>query len=106
MLSKDGVKRKYPLLANSLTKASKKGVEIKVGVPMDADQVIIENFSAFSKVKKCKETTRFCIIDSKDLLLFLTDDQKAHPSYDSAVWVDAPQFVKYFGSLVEKEWKK
>jgi len=105
VLSKDGVKRKYSLLQNNLTKAARRGVSIKIVAPPDADQTTLENFSSFAKVKKAKNTARFCIIDEKDLLLFLTDDQKTHPSYDSAIWVEAPNFVKYFSELFEKEWR-
>ncbi len=107
MLSKDGAERKYELLAASLKKAERTGVDVKVSVPAVTNKEIVGNYSKIAKVKQHKgQSARFCIIDNKEMLLFLTDDQKVHKSYDCAVWVEAPYFVEYFGSLFEKEWKQ
>ncbi len=107
MTSKDGLDRKYELLANSLKKAAKSGIEIKIVAPQDANKETVDNFSQISKVKQLKNLSnaRFCIVDEKEMLLFLTDDQKVHKSYDCAVWVEAPHFVQYFNALFENEWK-
>ncbi len=106
MLSKDGAERKYDLLANQFKKLGKSGVDIKVSMPTTTGKDVIDNFSKIAKVKQHKgNTARFCIVDNKDMLLFLTEDQKVHKSYDCAVWVEAPSFVSYFTSLFEKEWK-
>ena len=107
MLSKSGVERKYDLLASPLKKLAKNGVEVKVSVPSNASKETVDNFSKIAKVRKHKEdSTRFCIVDNSEMLMFLTDDQKVHKSYDCAVWVEAPYFVQYFNSLFEKDWKQ
>ena len=106
MTSKDGLDRKFDLLVNPLKKAAKKGVKIIVGVSANASKEVVAELSKIATVKSgLKGSARFCIVDSKDMLLFLTDDKKVHKSYDSAVWVEAPHFVDYFGSLFEKEMK-
>jgi len=106
MLSKDGAERKYELLNAALKKAVKAGLDVKVSVPQNATKDVVENFSKITKIKQHKAgTARFCIIDNKELLLFLTDDTKVHKSYDCAVWVEAPQFVEYFNTLFDREWK-
>lgn len=105
--SKEGLLRKFdsPLL-NQMKKAAKEGVKIKISVPPNADKDTVENFSKFAVVKTNKDSTaRFCIVDNKELLLFLTDDTKVHKSYDCAVWVEAPYFVDYFSRMFENEWK-
>ena len=107
MLSKDAVERKYELLAAPLKKLVKAGVEVKVSVPMNAPKDAVEVFSKIVPVKQHKNgLARFCIVDDKELLLFLTDDTKVHKGYDCAVWVEAPQFVEYFSALFDKEWKQ
>ena len=106
MTSAQGLARKHDFFANHLRKAAKAGITVQIVVPSNTDKEIVENFSQFAKVKISKNTmTRFCMVDGKDLLLFLTDDQKVHKSYDCAVWVEAPYFVEYFGKLFEQEWK-
>ncbi|MBU0469937.1 MAG: hypothetical protein KKA62_05110 [Nanoarchaeota archaeon] len=106
MTSAEGLQRKQDILFNQLKKAAKDGVSIKISVPTETDKETIDKFSKFAKIKVNKESTaRFCIADGKDMLLFLTDDQKVHKSYDCAVWIEAPYFVKYFDGLLDKEWK-
>ena len=106
MVSKEGLERKYELLGSHFKKAAKSGVDVKVCVPPNANTELVNALSAFAKVKvKTGTMARFCIVDDKEMLLFLTDDLKVHKSYDCAVWVEAPQFVNYFSSLFDKEWK-
>ncbi|HLD00719.1 MAG TPA: helix-turn-helix domain-containing protein [Candidatus Nanoarchaeia archaeon] len=107
MVSKDGLDRKYDLLINHLRKAAKNGVNIKISIPAGANKDKVSDLSKFVQVKQDKDiSTRFCIVDNKELLLFLTDDEKVHKSYDCAVWIDAPYFVEYFSALFESAWKE
>jgi len=107
MTSKDGAERKLESLGGHLKRAAKSGVEVRVVAPPNASKEVLDGFSKFAKVKQYKPQTnaRFCIVDNKEMLLFLTDDEKVHKGYDCAVWVEAPQFVDYFASLFDKEWK-
>ena len=105
MASKGGAERKYELLAGHLKRAAKNGVDIRISVPVNSSKEVVENFSKLGKVRQHKENARFCIVDNKEMLLYLTDDEKVHQSYDCAVWVEAPHFVDYFASLFDKEWR-
>jgi len=105
MTSEEGLERKYEVILNSLKKAAKSGVKINISVPKNANKDIVKDMSKIATVKtNNKSNARFCLIDNKEILFFLTDDKKIHQSYDSAVWVDAPQFVNYFNTLFEKDW--
>lgn len=105
MNSKESADRKLDVLGGFLRRAAKAGVEVKVGLPSTVGSETMAVWSKFAKVKPYKDSARFCLVDNKELLLFLTDDTKVHKNYDCAVWVEAPQFVEHFSSLVEKEWK-
>ena len=105
--SASGLERKRDFISAHLKKAAKAGIKVQVLVSANADKEVLEEFSQFADVKVNKScTARFCMVDNKDLLLFLTDDQKIHKSYDCAVWVEAPQFVDYFCKLFDTEWKR
>lgn len=106
MTSKDGAEWKLESLGGHLKRAAKSGVDVRVAAPTLSKEAL-EQYSKFAKVKQYKagSNARFCIVDNKEMLLFLTDDEKVHKGYDCAVWVEAPQFVDYFASLFEKEWK-
>ncbi len=107
MTSKAGSDRKLESLGNHLRRAAKTGVEIRVSVPHNATKESIDGWSQIAKVKQHKNTNaRFCMVDNKELMLFLTDDEKVHRSYDCAVWIEAPFFVDYFGSMFDREWKQ
>ena len=73
-----------------------------------ANKEMMQDLSNVATVKNIKNAsnTRFCIVDNKEILLFLTDDKKVHKSYDSAVWIEAPHFVGYFNGLFENEFKQ
>lgn len=102
MTSKDGLVRKAELFSNLLRKAAKKGVKVKIAAPQGAKKEILELFADFAEVieREDKSEVRFCLVDNKELFLFLTDDQKVHKNYDCAVWVEAPPFVEYFSELL------
>ena len=107
MTSKEGLERKYNQFSAALKKAAKSGVDVKFAVSGQASKEMVDEFSKFAKIKNYKSAnTRFCVVDGKEILLFVTDDKKVHKSYDSAVWVEAPSFVDYFSSLFEQEWKR
>ena len=101
MTSKEGLERKHNLLNNYFKKAAKNGVDIKILLPSGTINKEIETeLSKVAQIKQNKNNkARFCIIDGKEVLLFLTDDKGVHKSYDCAVWLDAPYFVEYFSSL-------
>lgn len=107
MTSKMGAERKFDLLAMPLRKASKRGIDVRLSLPLGVKKDLVENFSQVGKVKQFKgDGARFAIVDAEHLLLFLTDDLSVHKSYDCAVWIEAPHFVKYFNELFESEWKR
>jgi len=107
MTSKEGLERKYEFLGPALKKAAKAGVDIKVSVPNNANKDLVKEIAKFATVKtgKDKNDARFMVVDNSHLMMFLTDDQKVHKSYDCAVWVEAPLFVNYFNGLFEQSWK-
>jgi len=96
--TKEGLIRKSAALNSVLKNAKKRGVAIKISAPMeDAKLKGIANF------KKAKEdTNRVVIIDNKDVVMMVTDDQKIHPAYDSAVWISSPYVAKSMEKLYDK----
>ena len=97
MTSKAGLSRKLDSLGGHLNRAAKRGVNITLVLPEGTDSNGID----FAKIKISNKIARFCMVDNKELFLFVTNDTDIHKNYDSAVWVDSPYFVEYFKSLVE-----
>jgi len=89
----EGVVRKQDVLLKQLAKAKQRGVKIRIAAPISPQD---KDFKELAKVAEIKETSinsRFCIIDKKEILFMLMDDEKVHPSYDLAIWANTDFFA-------------
>jgi HTH-type transcriptional regulator, sugar sensing transcriptional regulator len=104
MTTGKGLERKSNSLMNGLKKANKRGVKVTIAVPSGTSKKVIKEFSQVATVKENKMAdARFMAVDGKNMMMLMTGEE-AHPSYDSAVWVEAPAFVKHFTNMVENAW--
>lgn len=104
MTSSEGLERKEASLWNQLKKANTRGVKVSIAIPTGTDKKLIKRFSEIAKVKEIKSAdARYCVVDGKSLTLLMTDES-THPSYDSAVWVEAPYFAKHFMNMLDNHW--
>lgn len=104
MTSSEGLARKEASLWNQLKKANSRGVKVNIAVPSGTDKKLIKRFSEVAKVKESKVAdARYCVVDGKSLTMLMTDES-THPSYDSAVWVEAPYFAEHFVKMLDNHW--
>ena len=104
MTTGTGLKRKESSLWNQLKKANARGVKVSIAIPSGSDKKTIKKFSEIATVKESKiADSRYCLVDGKSLTMMMTDES-THPSFDSAVWLEAPYFAKHFMGMVEKHW--
>jgi hypothetical protein len=52
-----------------------------------------------------KVRARFAIVDSQQLLFMVLDDEKVHPNYDVAIWLNTEFFASAMEQLFEAAWK-
>jgi len=95
--SPQGLIRKNEALSSYLTKAKQKGVKIRIAAPLE-DQSQTKELSKIVSVENIKLKARFCIIDSKEILLILTDDEKVHQNYDIGIWAN----TEFFANVLER----
>lgn len=102
-----GILRKVEALKPELERLSKKGVKIKIIAPVTKDSAsAVKEISKFAQVKHAdKLNSRFCIIDNKELLFMVLDDEKVHPTYDLGIWVNTPYFASALGNMFDTCWK-
>ena len=98
-----GLVRKMEALKPELEKLKKKGVEIKIAASKDKDSLeAAKDISKLAEVRSMDNiNARFAIIDGRDIMFMVMDDDKVHPSYDVGVWVKTP----YFGEALQQIWK-
>ncbi len=104
----EGLNRKLEALMPSLQKAKKKGVKVRLAAPVDKNNIkVAKDFKKVGDVKNLQRMkARFVIIDSKELMFMLLDDEKFHPNYDIGVWINTEFFAQALESLFELAWKE
>lgn len=108
MTTSKGLLRKVDALKPQLIRLKKKGVDIKIGAPINDKETfdIAKDISKFAEVKSSdKLNARFCIVDNKDIVFMVMNDEEVHPSYDIGVWVNTPFFAGALNNLFDLAWK-
>jgi sugar-specific transcriptional regulator TrmB len=103
-----GLNRKLEALAPSLDKAKKRGVKVRIAAPIDdSNRKIAKELSRFAEVKDTEGLkARFVIVDSEELMFMVLDDDKVHPNYDVALWLNTEFFAKALEQMFEIAWTK
>ncbi len=108
MTTSKGVMRKIEALKPELNKLKKKGVSIRIAAPVSKDaEQSIKSVSKDAEVRHAKElSARFCIVDEKDLMFMVLNDEEVHPTYDVGVWVQTPYFASAMQNMFDNQWDK
>ena len=107
MTSSKGLVRKVDSMKPALQALAKKGVDIRIAAPLDKEsKSIARDLMEFSKVKSVdKIKARFCIVDNKELMFMIMDDNDVHPTYDVGIWVNTPYFAGALSNMFSMAWK-
>ena len=99
-----GIIRKYDILKPILKKAKNIKVRILTNVNKD-NKEMVDELRKYAEVKNVdKVNARYCIVDGKELLFMMMEDDKVHESYDTAVWVDTQYFAGALENLFNLTW--
>ncbi|MBI1968427.1 TrmB family transcriptional regulator [Candidatus Woesearchaeota archaeon] len=106
MTSEKGLLRKAEGLRSSLERAKKKGVKVRIAVPLTKEnKEVAESLKDLAEVRhSSKVAARFVTVDSKDLVFMVLDDGEVHPSYDLGIWVKTPYFATAMDTLFDQAW--
>ena len=106
--TEEGLNRKFEALIPSLEKCKKRGVRIRIAAPVDKNNIkTARDFKKVAEVRKLDNIrARFIIIDSKQIMFMLLDDQKFHPNYDIGVWINTEFFAGALEQLFDLAWKE
>lgn len=105
--TEEGLNRKLESLMPSLIKVKKRGVKIRIAAPIDKNNMkVAKELGKVAEVRSIQKLkARFVIIDSKQLMFMLLDDEKFHPNYDIGVWINTEFFARALEDLFELAWK-
>ena len=104
MTTAKGFISKYDMLKSSLKKLKNVNVKIATQVTKE-NKELIEELKKYAQVKNFdKINARFCLIDGKELIFMMMDDDKVHESYDIGVWVDTIYFASALEQMFNLTW--
>lgn len=107
MTTEKGLIRKAEVLKSVLKKAKSNGVKIKIIAPIKELSFIPKEVRDAVELRTSDENTkaRFVLVDAKELLFMLADDQDVHEAYDMGIWVKTPYFSQALNTMFELNWK-
>jgi sugar-specific transcriptional regulator TrmB len=102
-----GVLRKVEALKPELERLKKKGVKIRIAAPLTKElMTTVPDLQKIAEVKDAKNfNARFCIVDGKQLMFMLLNDDDVHPTYDVGVWIDTPYFASAVENMFNNNWE-
>jgi sugar-specific transcriptional regulator TrmB len=103
-----GINRKLEHLMPSLERAKRRGVKIRIAAPInEANRKIAKELLKVADVRGTEGLrARFVVVDGEELMFMILDDDKVHPNYDVAVWLNAEFFAKALEQMFEIAWNK
>lgn len=92
----------------SFKEMKKKGVKVKIITTVteksaESVKVLLE----FAEIKHSEDIhAKFYLIDSSEILFHMIPEEQIHPTYDTAIWVQAPLFAQALSDLFDHAWGK
>ena len=107
MTTAKGLVRKVDALKPELERLAKKGIKIRIAAPITKESsAAVKDLSKIAEIRNVnKINARFCVIDGKELMFMVKDDEEVHPTYDIGVWISTPFFASALGNMFDLAWK-
>jgi sugar-specific transcriptional regulator TrmB len=105
MTTAKGLSRKSEILIPILKKL--RNVKVRIAAPITKDNKdIADILKKYADIRSMdKVNARFCLVDGKELLFMMMDDDKVHESYDTGVWVDTSYFASALEQMFNLTWE-
>jgi len=106
MTTSQGLMRKIEGFKPTFEKLKKRGVKIRIAAPLTKETAAaVRDLGSLAEIRNTDSKARFVIVDGKELIFMIMDDQEVHPTYDVGIWVNSPFFSSALESLFSTAWK-
>ena len=106
MTTSQGFLRKVEGFLPTFEKLKKRGVKIRIAAPLTKEALpALKELQGIAEVRNTDNKARFCIVDGKEIIFMVLDDNEVHPTYDVGIWVNTPFFANALENLFELAWK-
>ena len=103
-----GLAKKMEVIRESLAKANKRGITIRVATPVNKDSsTLVKELQKYGEVRNLSKIAgRFCIVDDKELLFMLLEDEDVHAEYDVGIWANTEYFATALTNMFNIAWNE
>ncbi|MBD3313528.1 hypothetical protein GF345_03730 [Candidatus Woesearchaeota archaeon] len=106
MTTSQGLQRKVEGLKPTFEKLKNKGVKIRIAAPLTKETAsAVKELQGIADVKHTNAKGRFAIVDGKEVVFMVLNDQEVHPTYDVGIWVTTPFFASAMEDMYDHAWK-
>ena len=106
MTTSQGLMRKIEGFKPTFEKLKKRGVKIRIAAPLTKETAAaVRDLGSLAEIRNTDSKARFVIVDGKELIFMIMDDQEVHPTYDVGIWVNSPFFSSALEGLFSTAWK-
>lgn len=106
MTTAQGLMRKVEGLKPVLEKLKKRGVKIRIAAPFTKENTdAVKDISSVADVRNTNSRARFTVVDGKEMVFMILDDEEVHPTYDVGIWINSPFFSAAVEELFDLAWK-
>lgn len=107
MTTTQGLMRKIEGFKPTFDKLKKRGVKVRIAAPLTKETKSAEkDMQGVAEIKNSDAAkARFVIVDGKEVIFMIMDDNDVHPTYDVGIWVNSPFFSNALSSLFNVAWK-
>ena len=106
MTTSQGLIRKVEGLKSTFEKIKKRGVKVRIAAPLTKETATaVKDLSDVAEIRHTDSKARFCIVDGKEMIFMVLDDQDVHPTYDIGIWINTPFFATAMIDLFNVAWE-
>jgi len=70
-------------------KLKNRNIKIRIATQINNQtKKFIDNIKQFAEITHTDNKARFCIVDGKEIIFMVLDDNEVHPTYDVGIWVN------------------
>jgi len=103
----EGIVRKLRLLKRAFKKMQERNIKVRIAVNNpELALPALKELSKWAEIRVTDSRARFCIVDGKQIVFMVLNDEDVHPNYDVGIWVNTPYFANALESLFELAWRK
>jgi sugar-specific transcriptional regulator TrmB len=107
MTTSKGFIRKIEVLKESMEKAAKRGVTIRIAAPITEEtEEYLDEIKDIAEVRHIDIIkARFVIVDGQEVMLMIVNDEEVLPNYDTGIWMNSPFLAQALKGMFDYIWK-